>query len=421
MRDEDPTYITLDTNQGGFSFPVKSTTIDLRLMQFGHINLDPLKECGNLQMLHLGENHISEIDLTPLTHCSKLEQIWLYNNNLRNLDLAPLANCHHLQKLDLHSNQINTIELNPLSTCMKLQELWLHGNPIVGIDLLPLTSCPNLEEVSLDGFFISSLDITPLVFFGTDFKFKLRYYHNGTFIGDFSEEEKKYPQIIDREPSFIRWLEEPYFATKKNPRRRITFNSQYIPPTWSILHRLASFEPSGLRASNAIVNALSLGHFGIVDYGLAQYLTPIQEESSLEDVRETVEQILLENLPDLIDRRRSVIGLQIDGKIRSHGVISSRIPAILKQRKNEIEKIEVSKWKGVVDLHSLWLTAYGFEILSSLGIGLTISENKVKLITEPLEKLGFSLSIADREPDRKLSSSYDEYEKFIIWIAECYS
>ncbi|MGY5858371.1 MAG: ADP-ribosylation factor-like protein [Candidatus Thorarchaeota archaeon] len=90
------------------------------------------------------------------------------------------------------------------------------------------------------------------------------------------------------------------------------------------------------------------------------------------------------------------------------------IPEILEERAREIENIWVNETtSGNYDLRYLWLTAYGFEILRTLKMGLNVDSEKFKRVEEVFGELGFTLQVRSdgKYPDIEMSPEL----KSFVW------
>lgn len=103
-------------------------------------------------------NNQNQIELDQDT-----EEIILESKQITCIDLSPLARLSRLRKIDLSNNLLKTLDLKPLGSCITLRELNLGNNKLESIDLHPLVSCTELQILQLDQNSFRSIDITPLV------------------------------------------------------------------------------------------------------------------------------------------------------------------------------------------------------------------------------------------------------------------
>ncbi len=114
------------------------------------MTLECVRLYHDLEHLTIKWSSNRELDLTPLASCSRLKTIELWQNeNLTNLDLTPLQELKELEVLSLADNALESIDLTPLQHCQNLRKLHLHENPLKELDLTPLMNLPRLEEVTV--------------------------------------------------------------------------------------------------------------------------------------------------------------------------------------------------------------------------------------------------------------------------------
>lgn len=94
------------------------------------------------------------------------------------------------------------------------------------------------------------------------------------------------------------------------------------------------------------------------------------------------------------------------------------IPDMLESRRKELESVwALRSDSGTYDLRYIWLTAYGFEILLSMGISLSCSSYKFKEVRKVFQALGLPLNIRPDNDVPELNVS-DELKQFVWRIAE---
>jgi hypothetical protein len=101
----------------------------------------------------------------------------------------------------------------------------------------------------------------------------------------------------------------------------------------------------------------------------------------------------------------------IDIELLKETCLARYIPRILEQRAEEMKKTWVNRHRGQFDLRYLWLTAYGFEILRSLGVGLVVSARELKTIVNTCKQVGFDLQVKNGNsvPETYLSKDMKEF------------
>ncbi|MHA1963205.1 MAG: hypothetical protein ACXACG_00675 [Candidatus Thorarchaeota archaeon] len=82
-----------------------------------------------------------------------------------------------------------------------------------------------------------------------------------------------------------------------------------------------------------------------------------------------------------------------------------------------MERIVIEiKNEGIVDLSQLYLTAYGFEVLSGLGMGLVTDSSGFEKIREIIKDLGYHLKEAEK--GRHGANMSQEQMECISWFVE---
>ncbi|RDE11961.1 MAG: hypothetical protein C4K47_09020 [Candidatus Thorarchaeota archaeon] len=135
----------------------------------GNVTLDVCRgnEKGSIEVpdesVYLGAQGLTSIDLRPLSESGKLQNLWLYNNQISSLDLTPLASCSRLRSLSLRDNCLDSLDLVPLQKCARLEDLDLSDNRMTAVDLGPLGSCSNLHRLDISGNSLNRIVLQPLV------------------------------------------------------------------------------------------------------------------------------------------------------------------------------------------------------------------------------------------------------------------
>jgi hypothetical protein len=126
--------------------------------------LQKIQKFDDCTWVKLDDQDIVSIDLSPIQECKELELLHLYDNYLEEIDLSPLQYCTHFKKLGLGANQIRRIELKPLEKCNKFEELDLSDNQLEWLDLEVSMNWSLLKEIDLRSNSLHVIDITSLLF-----------------------------------------------------------------------------------------------------------------------------------------------------------------------------------------------------------------------------------------------------------------
>ncbi len=362
-------------------------TLSLGGNQMQAIDLAPLSSCNSLQELWLRGNSLNIIDLSPLICCTSLHELALERNQLRTIDLAPLASCISLQNLVLNDNQLKTIDLTPLSSCTFLQRLILSGNQLRSIDLTPLSSCTSLQELELLMNPYKTIDLTPL--FSSINLHKLKYEHTGS--------------------QASLWL-------SLSPELPIPYERPTQTYPWSFLYGVAEHHERNMRVQQDILYALGLGEYGFIDTDLRNTFTRIAPETPLHAVRETIGLVIVNQITIAIDQGRATTDLDISKHYAEHWELAMRTQRTLDLRKSEIQNVQVGISSEGVNLQELYLTAYGYEVLTALGMRLMTTEEEFGQVVEVFRELGFKLKTGNTPISGVLMS--DGLREAIWWIIE---
>ena len=402
--------------------PLGSCTNLQRILLHGNnlqeIDLSPLASCSALQAIWLDENQLKQIDLSPLASCTSLQRLFLSSNQLQTADLFPLSSCTDLRELDLDNNQLKKVDLSPLGSCPKLRQLLLHHNELETLDLLPLGSCVKLQQLLLGYNDWQSLDLSPLSSCQNLVKLTLYSFRMHTLDITpvmFCTMIKRYDTGIDGNARLTRWLD-----ASLAPRRGFG-DVSYGPPSpvrsWAFLHNVAEAAEPGVRVSNDILRALCITQFGLLESYLLKDLLQIPAETAIDEARERVASIVAEKMGQQIDAGGTTIGLKLE-EVMSHSEIALRAAQVAELRRAEMQRVVVPLRGRTADLRPLWLTAYGFDLLSALGKRLKARGRSVKEVRTSLSKIGFELQTTDSEEWSAPLEMSEEMKEYIWWIAE---
>jgi len=383
--------------------------------QLQSIELTPLATCTSLEFLNLDGNHLQSLDLTPLATCTSLYGLYLHGNQLQSLDLTPLATCTSLEFLNLAANQLQSLDLTSLTTCTNLKELTLHGNQIQSIDLTPLATCTSLRLLDLSENQLQSLDLIPLA--------------TCTSLQSLNLGENKL-QSIDVTPlATLTTYSNLTHLLYDNPHLQLYSGvyswlrreyDRYKRPIstypWSFLRRAADQFGTDRRVQQDILCAMGCRNYGFIDCDLSDLFLSIPADSPIEMAREQVRKKLLEEITRIVDTRGATTGLNVEELSAYHWEIAKRIQRIIELREAEMQRVIVGVINTGMDLRELWLTAYGFEVLTALEMRLTTNLKGLEKVKTAFSELGFELKTG--KTSRSGVKMSDELKQAIWWIAE---
>lgn len=95
------------------------------------------------------------------------------------------------------------------------------------------------------------------------------------------------------------------------------------------------------------------------------------------------------------DKGKATTGLKLEGLLTEHGDIAIRAQQIIGLRDAEMKQVQIGIQGNKVDLREFWLTAYGYDILSALGMGLTTNLEGLERIRTAFAELGFEVNTGE--------------------------
>jgi len=369
------------------------------------LDLSPLVNCKGLKNLELDGNQLEELDLRPLSHCVDLEYLYLQHNKLKRLDLEPLAECKNLKSLILRDNELSCLDMSPLSSCDELGSFDISCNKLKTLDLSPLAQCTELGFLSVAANEIRDLELAPLAFCRD-----LTYFYMG------QDERKVGFTLLSLEtmydelhvPHDVGWWVErseiPYAYTSLNLIAWLsTIIHKYEPHTWKLAHLV-----------KCLTDIVCPEEIGFLDFHFATFES-IVKESDPTVIRDRV----VEAFCRQIDKGGTTIGIDVDRiASSSYEELARRLPRVIELRKAELNGFggRIKKYDNKVDLRQIWLTAYGYQFLSTLGLGLECSVDDYQLVREGLEDIGFSISITASGEDSEVSTDISKSLQEYIWF-----
>lgn len=280
-----------------------------------------------------------------------------------------------VREIDLSRRHIARIDLSPLKACKKLESLDLSNNPLYRVDPAPLSKCKELWNLELDS------DVQKETFLSRD-------------------------AIKSFVPNRLRSFDVYNVPLKLYNLKAISFYFSLLRKNesrWKLVHLFQS-----------AITVAGFGWMGYViqmDYELLKYMVM---QSDLPSILDKTKQAIVELWRKQIDDGCSSIGTDIKD-VASNKEIARRISKIIDIRNEEMKQTYLHLSKGIVDLRPLWITAYGYDILKTLGYGLQSGIDEIKDLMDRLVVLGYDLSltsVARREVPSNISQALREY----IWM-----
>jgi hypothetical protein len=333
-----------------------------------------------------------------------------------------------IKKIILNERNIKRIDLTQLSSCVNLQELYLDKNKLQSINLSPLSSCTDLEIIGLRRNKLKSIDITPLV----NMNIEVMLTYNKLDSIDTTPLLDEYSSVwVDSNCIEYSWIRRPgRFGVYRRPTSPWPPNPSFD----DLLHqleergRLWSSDSGGvLRKIQDQLAVIGLGNYGFIESDVyPQIRHEVFEFRQLIDrnkAQNSIVQALLDAVISTMENDGSTTGLNLDALSKRHVEMAEHYQDILDLRQKEMDNVRIGiDDSGEVDLSELWLTAHGYEILttynSQLDSDCIIRTTTDSMGFEPVKKTfaecGHDLRIGDSsQPGVNMSN---ELKECIWWI-----
>jgi hypothetical protein len=341
-----------------------------------------------------GHHHgMVSVDLSQLPNLPDLRVIDLSCNRLESIDLTPLARCRQLQVLNLCENRLSEVNLLPLADC-KLQEyLYLNHNKFSYLDLLPLTLCKKLHRLELEG---NSLNF---YMFGP---FLISDIHSRTSVMEKPKlsSQLKYPLLSDRLLAFILSSANMPWLNQFVVNREIQWYdySKLVQQCgWKRVqvHMLSMVDLLSddiwVEGQYEFFKTLGFSELAGFDGDLSSLMSKISPTLDYEEVREKFHDLIIDSLFTQFNQNGCTHFF--DTHAMSITKASILIPKLLSRRSKEMERITLQIKKNKINLRPLWLTSYGFKILSILGMSTSTNMKGFQKVRKGLKRLGFSINL----------------------------
>ena len=371
------------------------------------INLNALSSFSNLEVLDLSHNRLHRIDPTPLASCKNLLKLDLSHNHLLGIRLGSLKYCKKLEELNLNGNYMRKISLSSLGHLSKLRKLGLQVFPDGGFghkvfrnpdrydpeyaefDLSPLSACMDLESLDLPNVQHKwLLEITPLLACP-----KLSWENwpekaqGMTFLQQMTA-DFVFPKTVNAHGfgwKDGRLIENLAKSQLRTISRILTALSTSTTNRWK-LHSI----------SHDIINQIHPHFTGFLIHTpkLIHHLAKSrkQQRKTITELRDELKSSIKKLQLEQISEGGTTIGLDIQSLV-NHPETVKLVPQLLENRKVEIENVAIFISSDIADLRSLWVTAYGYEILSSMKLPTWCKKNHIEQIQQCLNETGLKLNI----------------------------
>ena len=302
---------------------------------------------------------------------------------------------------------MKSIVLDSLVSCIGLQRLRLNGNQFQEIDLWPLIHCKELLEVNLENNHFDQLDINPLYLVRslTNLTVDESLEYSAEALFKYTER----PQWLSETDALkIKWLD----------FKQCTVSTDWSK-TYSYVQRILNHISQGdwYPTQRGLLDWFDMGELGGYD-GNPENL--IEFSSETKDF-EVTKNLISERMAELLDEQFEKSGptLFLDIEHLSSTRASKLIPRIHELREKEIEETFIPVIDGMADLRFLWLTYYGFSILSTMGVkDVKLNLAMFRKIQDAMERIDVTLRIehvtSRPEPPSIWNNSSDSIKEYIF-------
>jgi len=164
------------------------------------------------------------------------------------------------------------------------------------------------------------------------------------------------------------------FQTLDSLRKRVA-KVRYYEPLWRY-YRLVQYIPT----------ALGINGLGLVDIPPDIVFGKLVEGES----KESLKRCVLRNWRKQIRKGGTTINFEVERHVGNPDILQYT-EQILKIRQQEMERVILYTGGENVNLKALWLTAWGYKVLSALGFSTSCSRKEFDLVETALNKIGVSV------------------------------
>jgi hypothetical protein len=166
-----------------------------------------------------------------------------------------------------------------------------------------------------------------------------------------------------------------------------------------------------------LLSSLGLSWLGFLDGNPHEHLNYILPRVGQRKGRHEIQEYVSQKICEQIDNGGTTIGFDIEKMIRhSHFVV--RMSKVLEKRQREINQARVAIDGNLVNLKELWLTAYGYSVLSAVNVGTSCSIETFAKIEEELKKNAFTIKTTSDVQSNLLSGTTPAMKRCIWEIAD---
>jgi len=305
------------------------------------------------------------------------------------VDLSNVARCYDLEKLDLSHNMLEELDLFPISGCPEIKAINLQSNHLTKLDLWPLRGCLKLEFIDVSENRLHGLDLTP-VYLKTRIRMDssvvvtadniLRYIYT-------KDELVKQFQLV--RPDGANWSAPPVVIWNTYDELKKRYDWAHLRERIdTALQRMTPMHWYG--AQRGLLQGLGISEIAGYDGHPRMLLDNTVMKMSYEEARQVIFDTTVKLLEDQILSDGPTLFLDI-GKMKDTSA-SKLIPLIVDKRKEEVENTPILIKGSKVFLKPLWLTHYGFKILTANEMGMTTDLEGLESIRGSFDELDIEIA-----------------------------
>lgn len=349
----------------------------------GHIKSIPLH--ANTTRVSLDYRPLDSIDLEPLRKCPMLRELSLKSCILNSIDLTPIENCTEMTRLDLRGNRLKAVNLSPLENLAKLEYLNIASNGLHKIDLTPLTGLLHLKGLILRGNGLSELDVTPLALSS-----QLRYLTFGSDVRIVADHLLQHygPNLVRDNIEIF----QESISTAANVVRYLA-KSGDCKELQKILLQMLKTPTRIMEKQYHILQVLGLGEFAGLDSPMYKIIKAAPVTDGLEDFIGYIYREIVRLIQSQIDGGGFIAFFDIEKMKETYA--AHLIPKILKRRQEEFKELCLYHDKsGIIDLVPMWLTSFGYNMLSALDMQMKVKATDFDKIERALKKVNLKICVS---------------------------
>ena len=164
-----------------------------------------------------------------------------------------------------------------------------------------------------------------------------------------------------------------------------------------------------------ILDSLSMVELSGFDGDLAPLILSAPDSSNKNEIGDYIYDQLVALIKTQIEKAGPTLFLDVERLSQTAG--ASLIPSILDNRQREMREVKVRVTTDAIDLRQLWLTSYGYDILSGLDFGLETDAIGLKKLDSVLDSAGFKLNTETSDSvigDEELTNVSDTLRSFVF-------